>query len=282
VKNRSSGALSAYSLAGGISIPSLPELAIGASFNWYTQSLLSEDAWQVEQRLYSGANLALRGTQTETFDDFQGYNFTLGLLWDAYKKAERMLTLGFVLHTPFTAKLNHHVTWPKPSSTLGLDRWRMDFPLALGAGANYRLSDSFSVAFDADWKQWSEFKQIDLDTGKESVPIGNGQGAIADTLAARLGFERLLFSEPFEQSVYALRGGVFYEPRPALDEVMPVYGFSLGLGCTVKEKFSLDFAYQYRWGDEIEGRNLGGGSYVEVIDYRIQEQLFIGSVIVYF
>ena len=70
----------------------------------------------------------------------------------------------------------------------------------------------------------------------------------------------------------ALRGGVFYEPRPAWDDILPVYGLSLGLGWTVKERFSLDFAYQFRWGDE----DLGD------FDYRIEEHWLIGSVITYF
>lgn len=271
----SKGAISAYSLAAGFAMPSHPQITFGASFNWHTQSFLNSYAWQTrvtwseQEPFYS---------RTETFDDFRGYNFTLGLLWDAYERQEHLLTFGLVLHTPFTAEVDRETRdslYPTPQD----EHLDMDFPLSLGAGVNYRFSDRFSMAFDVDWKQWSEFKQTDQD-GNESPPIGDGVGDIADTLALRLGGERLWFSRPGGQSVYALRGGVFYEPRPALDDAMPVYGISLGAGWTLKERFSLDFAYQYRWGEEIEGGNLGRG--VQELDYNIREHFLVGSVVIYF
>ncbi|NIO21078.1 MAG: hypothetical protein GTN76_10150, partial [Candidatus Aenigmarchaeota archaeon] len=40
LKGKSEGSVSAYSLASGLSMPFHPEITIGASFNWYAQSLL--------------------------------------------------------------------------------------------------------------------------------------------------------------------------------------------------------------------------------------------------
>jgi long-subunit fatty acid transport protein len=154
----------------------------------------------------------------------------------------------------------------------------MDFPLSLGAGVNYRFSDQFSMAFDMDWKQWSKFKQTDQ-SGVESTPIGDGTGDLADTLAFRLGGEHLWFSGPGSGSTCALRAGVFYEPRPALDDAMSVYGVSLGAGWTINKQLSVDFAYQYRRGSETEGRNLGRG--IADVDYSIEEHFLVGSVIWY-
>jgi len=288
IKGKSGGAISAYSIAGGLSMPSCPEITIGASFNWYTQSLFNDNAWQVKQRVYwhedGGSDFELALTSTDTFDNFRGHNFTFGLLWDAYEKDENLLTLGVVCHTPFTVKVDRELdiaipNWPKAPPTRG--RLEMDFPLSIGAGANYRLSDRRSVAFDVEWKDWSEFEQTDLDTGERTSPIGGGDGDIADTLAFRLGFEHLTFPEFTGESVLAYRGGVFYEPRPALDNPMPVYGFSAGLGWTVKDQFSLDFAYQFRWGEEVSGRNLSVG-YPSNIDYSIEEHFFVISLIKYF
>jgi long-subunit fatty acid transport protein len=266
VKGKSEGAVSAYSLAAGLSIPSHPEITIGASFNWYTQSLLNDYARQVNittryDRPYGAPPVYT--SITETLDDFRGHNFTFGLLWDVYEKQENLLTLGFVCHTPFTAKVNQKVVEIKPSGVFpdGPYHLDIDFPLSLGAGVNYRISDSLSAAFDIEWKEWSEFKY----PGTTRTPQ-------SDTLAFRLGAEHLTFLKGARESVLACRGGIFYEPRPAWDDIVPIYGFSAGLGWTVGEQFSLDFAYQFRWGEED----------LQNFDYSVKEQFFVVSLIKYF
>jgi long-subunit fatty acid transport protein len=266
----SKGAISAYSLAGGLSMPYSPQVTVGASFNWYTQSLLNGYARQVKDGQWIPKGDIFEKELTETLDDFRGYNFTFGVLWDVYKRQENLLTLGFVCHTPFTARVNQTTKdrfgdgyiEPWPSGRLSVD-----FPLSLGAGVNYRFSDRFSTAFDLQWTDWSEFGYTDAPTKPDS-----------DALALRLGFERLWFSQPGRGSVYALRGGVFYEPRPAWSDILPVYGLSLGLGWTLKDLVSLDFAYQFRWG---EGEDFTADG-VSRFDYGVTEHWLIGSVVVYF
>jgi long-subunit fatty acid transport protein len=144
----------------------------------------------------------------------------------------------------------------------------LKFPLSLGVGANYRFSDAFSAAFDVEWKQWSEFKQKKRSTGVEESPVDD------DAMAFRIGAEYLTFWERDRDSVLAYRGGFFYEPRPAADDpdLLPIYGFSLGLGWTVQERFSLDFAYQYRWGEQS----------IPEFDYDIREHFLISSLVTYF
>jgi long-subunit fatty acid transport protein len=143
----------------------------------------------------------------------------------------------------------------------------IDFPASLGAGANYRISDTFSVAFDVELKEWSEFTKNYAD-GTSDSPYGS------DTVAYRLGAEHLTFFEGARESVLAYRGGLFYEPRPVSNELDPlkVYGLSAGLGWTVKDQFSLDFAYQFRWGEQDLGN----------FDYDYKEHLFVASLIMYF
>jgi long-subunit fatty acid transport protein len=273
IKGKSEGAVSAYSLAGGLSMPSYPEITIGASFNWYAQSLLNDYAWQVNKTETTTSSLFPQLPphvieSTETFDDLRAHNFTFGLLWDVYERQENLLTLGLVYHTPFTAKVDQKSADTTSSGTTfrqqGMD---IDFPASLGAGANYRISDSLSVAFDVEWKEWSEFKQKDAD-GTPTSPIDS------DTVAYRLGAEHLTFFEGTRESVLACRGGLFYEPRPVSNypDPLKVYGLSAGLGWTVKDQFSLDFAYQFRWGEQDLGN----------IDYDYQEQLFVTSLIIYF
>jgi len=126
------GAVSAYSLAGGLSVPDHPEVALGASFNWYSQSLLDGYARRVEQVEY--ANGSFYRQTREVLDDFRGYNFTLGLLWNLYERQENLLTLGFVCHTPFTAHVDQVVEDVNESGRATLrsrGRLALDFPLSL-------------------------------------------------------------------------------------------------------------------------------------------------------
>ncbi|MHC4356354.1 MAG: hypothetical protein ACYS0H_26930, partial [Planctomycetota bacterium] len=114
LKSKSEGAIAAYSLAGGLSVPSYPEIAIGASFNWYTQSLFNDYTWQTKATQtvsYPVFGFSDSFQSTETYDDFRGHNFTLGLLWDMYEKGGTMLTLGLVYHTPFTANVDRKATF---------------------------------------------------------------------------------------------------------------------------------------------------------------------------
>ncbi|NVM22224.1 MAG: outer membrane protein transport protein [Desulfobacterales bacterium] len=272
VKGKSEGALSAYTLAGGLSIPDYPEITIGVGVNWYTQSLLNDYAWQIKKtRTVTDLKEppeVFQSTFDDKFDDLRAQNLTFGLLWDVYERQENLLTFGLVYHTPFTASLDYeHKQYTESVLTYnpGSRNMEIDFPASFGAGVNYRFSDSLSAAFDVEWKEWSKYKQKHAD-GKKTSPFKD------DTLAYRLGFEHLRFPESTEQPVFALRYGAFYEPRPAWPESLSVYGLSLGYGWTVKDQFSLDFAYQFRWGEE----NLGN------FDYDIEEHFFVISLIKYF
>jgi long-subunit fatty acid transport protein len=270
-EGKSEGAVSAYTLAGGLSIPDYPQITIGVGINWYAQSLLNDYAWQIKKTktitTYYESPTVSKFTHIETFDDFRAHNLTFGLLWDAYEKQENLLTLGLVYHTPFTAKVDWEIVYYQPDAPTyrpGIIDMDIDFPSSLGAGVNYRFSDSLSAAFDVEWKEWSKYTQKHTD-GIETSPFND------DTLAYRLGGE-CLFLEGARESVLACRGGVFYEPRPTWNEILPVYGLSAGLGWTLREQFSLDFAYQYRWGKKE----------LQDFDYKIKEQFFVASLITYF
>ena len=276
-KGKSKGAVSAYTLAGALSVPEHPEITFGVGINWYTQSLHNNYAWKVKRTLTSTTYYDSliqdvdEEDNIETFDDFRANNFILGLLWDVYEKKENLLTFGLVYHSPFTARVDQELintTTDLVGSRLQYDQTMdIDFPSSLGGGVNYRFSDSLSAAFDVEWKEWSKFKQKYAD-GTSTSPVNE------DTVAYRLGFEHLTLPKGGGQSVYALRGGVFYEPRPVAiyPDPVPIYGFSAGLGWTLMKKFSLDFAYQYRWGEES----------LEGLDYEIKEQFLVASVITYF
>jgi long-subunit fatty acid transport protein len=280
---RSKGAISAYTLAGGWILNPDPGISVGAGFNWYTKSLHNDYAWQVKTMTtidFSGI-LITETDDLDTFDDFDGYNFTFGLLWDVDVKPGNLLTLGLVYHTPFTAKVKRDFVanttttdftqFPFPLITSSTQSWSHDmdieFPASLGAGVNYRFTKRLNVAFDVDWKDWSKFKQKYPD-GRSTSPIDNS------ALAYRLGGQYLILPDPDSASVLACRGGAFHEPRPIADEsdLLPIYGLSTGLGWTLKERFSLDFAYQYRWAKQDLGNT----------DYDYDEHMFLNSLIIYF
>jgi long-subunit fatty acid transport protein len=271
-RGRSEGAISAYSIAGALSLPFYPRVSFGTSFNWYSPGLLNGHVWQVEGQ-YSWKNPPAF-TITETYDHLEAYNFTFGILWDVQEKEENLLTLGFVCHTPFTAKVSQEVVNFDPSmdppTAVDHGRLDIDFPLSLGAGVNYRFSDHFSTALDLQWTNWSQY------TYTEAPP-----SSYDDAWAIRWGFERLWFSPPAGKSVYALRGGLFYEPRPAWGDILPVYGFSVGLGWTVQHRFSLDIAYQFRWGAHEYPASADPLDFNSGFNYYLQEQLVVASLIVY-
>jgi long-subunit fatty acid transport protein len=277
-KGKSEGAVSAYTLAGGLSMPDCPEITFGLGINLYARSLHNDHVWQVkktitDQTYYDSipSGDPVITTIIDKFDNFRAHNFTFGLLWDAYEKKENLLTLGLVYHTPFTAKVDFdlvsYTSESVPPYPHSIERLDIVFPASLGAGVNYRFSDELSAAFDVEWKEWSKFKLEDPSSEQKS-PVDE------NTVAYRLGFEHLSLPRGTEQSVYALRCGAFYEPRPVTTYPDPVsvYGFSAGLGWTLMEQFSLDFAYQYRWGEE----SLKG------LEYEIKEQFFVASLIKYF
>jgi len=278
----SEGSIYATSLAGGISIT--PSLTFGAALNFH-QDIFCDNTLQVNTHASGEGTLAgspaqFRYHSSETFDDFCAINATFGLLWDVWKKDEKRLTLGGVLHTPFTADMDRKIQTTsilngQKSQLNTRENFEIDFPLSVGAGCNYRISDVWSVAGDLQWTQWSEFEQKDA-RGSKSAPVGGvTSGNIDDTFTQRIGTEYLILSE---DAVLALRAGLFHEQRPALGDSMDLYGFSLGTGWT-NEQFSLDFAYQFRQSEDISGRNIGLSG---ATDFNAQEHWFITSLIIYF
>jgi long-chain fatty acid transport protein len=284
VRVESEGGVAATSLAAGISLT--PSLTFGAAVNVYHNALLnSRDAWEVKTRGSASGTLgplpvSFGFENTETFDDFEACNVTLGLLWDVWEKNEKRLTAGFVCHTPYTADVDRRTdarTWLNGefSRETFRERFEIDFPLSLGAGVNFRFCDEFSAACDVQWTDWSEFEQ-ESRSGERTSPIGGGEpGRVSDTVAVRLGCEYLI---PLKRSVLALRAGVFYDPRPALDDPMDIYGCSAGFGLS-NNRCSLDFAYQFRYGEDVNGSNLGLSSESK---YHVEEHWFVASVIFYF
>lgn len=266
-------------LTPAIAMQVLPKLSFGVSVNVYTDEFFGGYAWKQiekgkESGTFDGNEVNNSYTSEETFKNFQGVNVTIGMLWNVWEKDDKCLTFGAVFKTPFEANVDRKLVLN--NSNEPRIHYKIDYPASLGMGLGFRCNDALSMSTDATWTDWSEYIQED-ENGVKTRPFGKGTSAdeeVNDTYAVRCGTEYLLFRKSF---IIPLRGGLFYEPRPSLNNPVDVYGVSIGSGITLK-RCSLDAAYQFRWATDGNGEDSGiSGSH-----FSIEEHLFLASVIVYF
>ncbi len=272
-------------LTPAIAMQVIPKLSIGVAVNFYTDEFFGDFAWKEKtRRVDSGTLVGFPFTETFnediTFKNFQAVNVTTGILWDVWEKEEKHLTFGAVYHSPYTADVDRvsddRSVFDGQQSPPNHERVHLeiDYPMSFGAGLGFRCNDALSFSLDVTWTDWSEFQQED-ENGVKTRPIAGASADrdIDDTYAVRFGTEYLIFRQ---KMISAVRGGLFYEPRPSLDDPTDVYGFSVGSGITFK-RFSIDAAYQFRWADDVDGEDFGLPG-----TFDLNEHLFLASVIVYF
>ena len=270
-------------LTPAIAVQVMPRLSIGVAVNVYTDEFFGDFAWKETTLTTTNVNLGgiildLGTSETErTFKNFQAINVVTGLLWDVWEKEEKRLTFGAVYHSPFTAdvdRITEFTSFPSPIR----EHFEIDYPMSFGAGLGFRYSDALSFSMDVTWTDWSEFEQENKENGSKSRPLGSvsTDRDIDDTYAVRFGTEYLLFTKKI---IIPIRGGLFYDPRPSLDNPTHVYGVSVGSGITFK-RFSIDGAYQFRWVNNINGEDYD--PLLSGTKFDINEHLFLASIIVYF
>ncbi|MFO0793534.1 MAG: outer membrane protein transport protein [Candidatus Brocadiaceae bacterium] len=276
-------------LTPALSLQVTPKLSVGVSVNIYTDEFFGDYAWKqtsktniTGKKTDTGETYTGFENRTDTYKNFQSVNATIGILWDVWEKDKKRLTLGAVYDTPFTADLDRKSEFfavrpntknPPNEDTQSLD---IDYPMSFGLGLSFRCNDALSFSLDTTWTDWSEY-MLKNEFGDKWRPIGYAKAGrdIEDTYAVRYGTEYLLFQE---KMIIPLRGGLFYEPRPSLDNPADFYGFSVGTGVTF-QRFSIDSAYQFRWGN-LPGEDMG--QWLKGASFDQQEHLFLLSCIVYF
>lgn len=263
-----------------------PKVSVGVSVNFFTDEFFSSNAWHRitrESDIFNGdTNNPTINTLETTFKNFQAINVTTGLLWNIWEKEDKRLVFGATYKTPYTADVDRIINYKTGNNrdqiTFLPERkhFEIDFPMSFGAGLAFRNSDALSFSMDVTWSDWSEFVQKN-ENGDRTRPLGAAPAntEVDDTYAVRLGTEYLIFGQ---KVIIPVRGGLFYEPRPSLDDPTDVYGFSVGSGITF-ERFSIDCAYQFRRANNVNGGNFG---FLEGSNYDLTEHLFLASVIVYF
>jgi long-subunit fatty acid transport protein len=281
------GYLSALGLAYAIDIT--PAISLGLTLNMWTGQFGWRNGWEENYTNHSVTTLGLTKNIedshiTEKYSNLNGVNMNFGLLWNANK----YLTIGAVLKTPFSANFDHQYTddWiqrdgngnVKNSSYVSIsDEIQLRMPLSYGIGFAWRFSDQFTIDLDVYRTHWSEYILTD-GQGNEMSPINalpKSVSDINDTTQIRIGGE-YIFINPGRNWVASLRGGMFYDPEPSQGKVKDFYGLSIGSGISY-QRYVFDLAYQLRWGRNVDTRNLIAAS-----EANIMQHLILFSFILHF
>lgn len=286
---RNDGKLSAVGLSYAVSLT--PEFSLGLTFNFW-EDWFGNHGWkEIRQESTTGilvdpdpffppVGLIFEDLTKKEYS-FSGFNANLGFLW----RVTENLTLGGVLKTPFTADLDIDTTRTTlfefegapdtPETKITHDNFDLEMPLSYGIGLSYRFSDTFTASADIYRTEWDDFLQ-DGPSGKTSPITGlsEAESNIDPTTQVRVGCEYLFINS---QYVIPLRGGLFYDPAPAIGSPDDIYGVSIGSGI-VWRGIIFDMAYQYRWGNEI-GSSINRGF---DFSYDLDEHNVYSSLIIHF
>lgn len=280
------GTLKAISPAYAVEIT--PSLSFGITFNIWTDELFWSNGWESRNVVkgsinsFTGLPVRFKTEDNDRYHDFRGFNMHLGLLW----KANRFLTFGAVVKTPFTADIKHEriiktrmntALWRVSRNKVKIkENVDLDMPISFGLGMAVRFSDRFTMSFDLYRTDWSDFILEDGE-GRRISPITgmtSHQSHIHSTTQVRLGAEYLFI---LSKTIIPLRLGFFYDPEPSAKNPDDYWGFSLGTGASLKD-IVIDFAYQFRFGRDVEGEVLD----IPSTKADVTQHLFLVSTILYF
>lgn len=247
-----------------------------------------------------GFNTSLLDTAVE-YEDFEGENFTAGLLWNISPKWNASLRYdsGFEGDIGFTETINFTDSADGPQPTVVNEESRtMEMPDSWGFGVAYRPNDRLTLALQLTRTDWNDF-HIKTDAGQKiSLIDGTDQNNpvtqtdFDPTHSVRFGAEYVFIpSNPDAQLNYlwTIRGGLIYDEEPASNRSTRdansagsgkpdrYYGFALGAGFQAFRRVNFDIAYQLRYGDDVKkDRAQGIPGYSE--DY-LQHRVILSSIV---
>ena len=273
------GYLSALGLAYAVEMT--PAISLGITFNVWTGQLGWQNGWEENYTNHSVTTIGLTKNIedshiAEKYCNLTGMNVNLGLLWNV----NQYLTVGAVLKTPFSARIDHRYTddWIqrdgkgniRNSSHVSIsDEIKLRMPLSYGVGFAWRFSDQLTIDLDVYRTHWSKYILTD-GQGNKMSPINalpESISDIQDTTQVRVGGE-YLFIQPDSHWVISLRGGAFYDPEPSQGKVKDFYGLSIGSGISF-QRYVFDLAYQLRWGKSVDSTNLIATSEADITQHLI-------------
>lgn len=258
-----------YALSPAVAVELTPGLSLGAAVNFWMDGIGASYAWKSERHkvtlveIQGSPPFEVRTDETTRFENFHGTNATIGAFW----RFLPLVTFGATVELPFQGSFvldGDLVSGGVPGTVH--QKARLEMPLAFGFGLAFHPSDRCVLAVDATRVDWGDFRLSDQlgneflisgdPIGAENVfagpsdPVGGYQ--VDPVVTVRAGVEYL---PELTDPVVALRAGAFYDPEPSRGAPEDFYGVSAGLGVTF-ETFSVDLAYQFRFGLDVSGTAL--------------------------
>lgn len=290
------GSLSTFSPAVGFELTN--NLSVGAVMNIWDSSLISDNGWRnttefrSRSRVDGDSPAFSSGEIIEEYEDFDGTNYTFGLLYRPFERFQ----IGAVFNTKFAADVKYTQTFRLHGAATSVNREnrRMEFPSSFGLGVAYRFpNDKLTVSLDVTRREWDEFVEIDR-RGVRTSPItglGKFMSPADPTYTVRMGAEYVFVdqSKPIQRYLPSLRAGMFYDPEPAggqkdywfglgkvTGEPDDYYGVTLGAGVLIRNRVNVDFAYQYRWGNDVRKDTFAQPGTAADVD---QHEFYLSTVI---
>ena len=278
------------------------ELSVGVSLNLWRTSFLSENGWEktVDESAITmvggGATQITNQIRREEYTDFEGENYSIGVLWRATNK----MALGLRYETAFTGKVDFQGELIRDGTQLAsiAERREIHFPDTLALGASYRFNDRLTVALDVSRTDWNDFYLKRASGARFSLIDGmdiDDPATASDfdtTYTVRLGAEYVLIPHTTGAELnrlWSLRGGLFFDQEPASGRSIAsgdlngdgdadnFYGFTAGVGLLAFQRFNFDIAYQLRYGDNVNSDFIGGVTHFE--EDVLQHRLLLSTVI---
>lgn len=274
------GGIDVVSIAGAVKLT--PRVAIGASFNQWRGDWRENAAVSLTPLEAPGPPLFAMESGANHLD---GHGLGLGLMF-TYPRWSVGLVYQSPLRGDFSANTRGQTSRdPQPPGALAEGEVRL--PQAFGAGAAWRPTPAWTVAFDLTWDQWTE--TLFTPKGGPTISLFDGLpkalSGTRDTLSANAGAECLFHGEGF---VVPLRFGVALEPQGPRSAYTrdPVNYVMLAAGTGYNtNSLKFDAALQYRWAHFQDGTDFGigdGGPYLplavgehSVKEWRVKLSLIV-------
>ena len=237
------------------------KLSLGITVNIWNHALTDSSLYEKRQSSIgtvtstTDPEFPVLSTSTWTEDRFvvdEGYSLVIGGLF----RINDHWNAGVVVKPQFELELEH--TSRRSESTLRPERKEfaeLEFPLILGIGFTWRPMDEWTLSSDMTWTDWSKF--LFSENGARTNPISGDlstDSKLDDTYTVRLGCEYLIIRD---SHLISLRGGLGYDPSPAVADEDKFYTASLGMGLQFGS-FNFDAAWEFRWGNNVNSDTFRG------------------------
>lgn len=310
---RQSGQLGTISIAYAIEITST--LSVGVTTNFWRDAI-DDSGWKQERFLETNRNFAgTPSTLTEfsevEFRNFEGENYIIGLLWRFHLKWK----LGLRYDTAFSADVDFNSLRVQRTNGAITNRTRQNsksrvkLPDTLALGLSYRANDRLTFSLDVTRTDWNDLYLTNAAGDRISMVDNQVIGSPFDvdfdeTYTVRLGTEYVFIPDNSPQIMnylWILRGGLFFDQEPASGrsrnllvvddgnggtrpnrgsgDADDFYGVTFGIGLLAHQRFNFDFAYQYRWGNNVNSDYIQGR---RGFNEDVQQHRILLSTVIYF